>query len=107
MKVIKRSTMPDGTSIQIEDWREDYPTVFENYSIGAYPIAQRTSKYKLIEDGRKFRLDITSLNAEDDVEQVFQDLENGTITLESLSDHFWNGEKDMWYLGMNVENQGY
>ena len=27
--------------------------------------------------------------------------------LEDLAAHFWNREKDMWYLGMDVEYQGW
>ena len=29
MKVIKRAEMPDGTYIQLEDWKENYPTVLK------------------------------------------------------------------------------
>ena len=26
MEIIKTTVMPDGTRIQLEDWRKDYPT---------------------------------------------------------------------------------
>ena len=32
---------------------------------------------------------------------------NGIKSLEDLAAHFWNGEKDMWYLGMDVEYKGW
>lgn len=39
MKVVKKSKMPDGTHIQIEDWKDVYD--FMNiYSIATYPKAK-------------------------------------------------------------------
>ena len=37
----------------------------------------------------------------------FEALKSGEKTLEDLADQFWNGEKDMWLLGMNVEYKGW
>ena len=55
MKVLKTGEMPNGTAIQLEDWREDYPTVWDTVSIGAYPIAKNTGKW-----GGKYYLPITN-----------------------------------------------
>lgn len=106
--------MPDGTHIQLEDWSEHnsekYPDLY-GFTIGAYPIAQRTGKYRFVEGGRPFRLTIACNEyAGYNSGKVFVDyiaLVEGEKTLEDLAEHFWYGEKDMWYLGMSVENKGY
>lgn len=114
MKVIERATMPDGTEIQLEDWSDkntkQFPDLY-GLTIGAYPIAERTGKYKLIECGKRFRISISQNKytgySNDDVQADFEALKNGTKSLEDLSAHFWNGENDMWYLGMDVEYKGW
>ena len=51
MKVVKKSKMPDGTHIQIEDWKDVYD--FMNiYSIATYPKAKNSSKYGFIENNQ-------------------------------------------------------
>lgn len=114
MKVIERAIMSDGTEILLEDWSdkntEQFPDLY-GLTISAYPIAQRTGKYRLIEAGKTFRISISQNKytdySNDDVRADFEALKNGTKTLEDLAVHFWNGEKDMWYLGMNVEYKGW
>lgn len=114
MNVVERAVMPNGTEIQLEDWREnntkEYPDLY-GLIIGAYPIAKNTGKHRWIESGQTFRLDI-SMNqyrgySNDDVKADFEALKSGEKSLEDLADHFWNGEKDMWLLGMNVEYKGW
>lgn len=114
MKVIERAVIQDGTEIQLEDWTDkntiEYPDLY-GFTIAAYPIAKNTTKYKWIEGGQKFRIDI-SMNLytgylNDDVKKDFEALKNGEKSLEDLKDHFWNGEKDMWLLEMNVEYKGW
>lgn len=110
MKVIEKATMPDGTQIQLEDWSEhnteQYPNLY-GLTIGAYPIAKNTGKYRWVESGRSFRLSISQNQytgyTNDNVKADFEALKSGKKTLQDLSDRFWNGEKDMWYLGMDVE----
>ena len=114
MKIIERATMPDGTEILLEDWSdkntEQFPDLY-GLTIGAYPIAKNTGKYGWIRSGETFRLHIPQNKYtdyyNDDVRADFEALKNGTKSLEDLSDHFWNGEKDMWYLGKNVEYKGW
>lgn len=114
MKVIERATMPDGTEIQLEDWSDKntkgFPDLY-GLMIGAYPIAKNTGKYGWIQSGEPYRISISENKytscSNDDVRADFEALKNGTKTLEDLAEHFWNGEKDMWYLGMDVEYQGW
>lgn len=112
MKVIEKAIIPDGTEIQLEDWSEhnteEYPNLY-GLQIGAYPIAKHTGKYRLIEDRNTFRLTIAmneySGYSNKEVKLDFEALKNGEKRLEELSSHFWNGKKDMWYLGMDVKYQ--
>lgn len=106
--------MTDGTEIQLEDWTEKntekYPNLY-GLTIGAYPIARNTGKYRWIESGKAFRLSISQNEytgyTNDRVEADFEALKSGNKKLEDLSERFWNREKDMWYLGMNVEYKGW
>ena len=45
MKTIERATMPNGTTIYLEDWSdkntEQFPDLY-GLTIGAYPIAKNT-----------------------------------------------------------------
>lgn len=114
MKLIERTTMPDGTEILLEDWSEhnteQYPDLY-GLMIGAYPIAKNTGKYGLIRSGEAFRISISQNKytgySDDNVLDDFKALKNGTKSLKDLTAHFWNGEKDMWYLGMDVEYKGW
>lgn len=99
MEIIKKATMPDGTHIQLEDWSADYPNIYENYTIGAYPICQNTVGY-WIRSGEKFRLTISHFSADDDVKQIFEDLTSGKITLADLRNYFWYTYKDEYRLGL-------
>lgn len=114
MKIIERAVMPNGTEIQLEDWRDKNTQEFSDLyglTIGTYPIAKNTKKYRWVKSGEKFRLQISAnqyrgyLN--DNVRADFEALKSGEKSLEDLADHFWNGEKDMWLLGMNVEYKGW
>ncbi len=114
MKVIERATMPNGTEIQLEDWSDkntkEYSDLY-GLCIGAYPVAKNTGKYRWIESGNTFRISIHmnqySGYSNDDIKTDFEELKNGEKSLEDLANHFWNSEKDMWLLGMNVEYKGW
>lgn len=103
MKIIRKDTMPNGVKIQLEDWSEGFPDLFR-IQIGAYPIAKCSGKYGFVLSGDRFRLTIASNRYDDytdaDVTADYEALVNGQKSLEDLSDHFWFGEKDKWYLGM-------
>ena len=99
MEIIKKAVMPDGTRIQLEDWRANYPSIDKNYTIGAYPICQNAVGY-WIQSGEEFRLDISRFSADDDVKQIFEDLTSGKITLSDLRKYFWHTYKDEYRLGL-------
>lgn len=106
-KIIDGSIMSDGTRIQLEDWHgensKEYPNLY-GYTIGAYPVAKNTNKWGLIKTGKKFRLTIARneyANYTDDMVLAdYETLKNGTKTLTDLREHFWNREKDAFYLGL-------
>ena len=107
MQIIDKAVMPDGTQIQLEDWysenTEKYPDLHE-YTIGAYPIAKNTGRFSWIRKGEMFRLDISRNEyvkyTNDMVFADYEALKNGTKTLADLRKHFWNREKDAFYLGL-------
>ena len=114
MKILERAVMPNGTKIQLEDWSEyntaEYPDTY-GFAIGAYPIAKNTSKNRLIQSRREFRLTILTnryMNyTNDDIKNDFEALKTGSKKLEDLSEHFWYGKRDMYYLGMDIGNEEY
>lgn len=99
MKVIRKSNTPNGTNIQIEDWREKYPFI-KTLEIAVYPKAKNTSKYGWVKNNEKFRLGLVNFNSDEEVETIFEKLESGEIVLEELTEHFREGHKDKFYLGL-------
>jgi VCBS repeat-containing protein len=114
MKVLERSKLPDGTDIQLEDWHEnntpEFPDLY-GFTIGAYPIAKNTGKWKIIRGGEKFRLSINQNKyhnyTNENVKADYEALKSGEKTLQDLVKYFHDGEQDMWYLGMDVEYKGW
>lgn len=109
MKVLEKFIMPHGVQVQLEDWHEnntpEYPDLY-GFTIAAYPIALRGGKY-WIKAGEKFRLDIGhnsySGYTEEKVLADYEALKRGEKCLEDLAAHFYNHEKDKWYLGMETD----
>jgi hypothetical protein len=100
-KIVSRNTMPDGTKIQIEDWKEVYPDIEKTVMIAVYPIAKNDSYW--IRKGESFRLQISrSFSSDKEVECIYQGLIDGVIKLEDLSEHYYNGDKDKFYMGMEA-----
>jgi hypothetical protein len=99
MKVLDRAVTPDGTKIQIEDWKETY-SFCNIYDIGTYPIAKNTSKYRWVEGGKEFRLTLTRFNSNEESKQAFADLISGAKTITDFADHFYNRDKDKYYMGL-------
>lgn len=107
MKVIETAVMSNGTEIQLEDWSShntpEYPNL-HGLTIGAYPVAKTTGEHRWVKSGERFRLTISVNNSsgytDSDVRADFESLKKGEKRLEDLADHFCNGKKDMYYLGM-------
>ena len=107
MKVVDKAVMADGTKIQLEDWHEnntsDFPTL-HGYTIGAYPVAQNTSRDGWVRSGQPFRLEISrnEYNGYTD-EMVLADytgLKNGNKVLSDLRERFYCGKSDEFFLGL-------
>ena len=110
MKVIKKDKISNGIEIQLEDWREHNTEQFPNlygFTIGAYPIAQKTGRFGWIRAGEKFRLSIANNQYQgytnEQVKADYNALVNGEKKLEDLADYFYGGEKAKYYLGMQSE----
>lgn len=102
MKILQTATTPNGIFIQLEYWKFEDGSI--DFRIGVYPTAKNSSKSKWIEAGEKFRLTISENSYRNytgfNVESDFEALKSGEKTLEDLAPYFWNGEKDMYLLGM-------
>ena len=96
MKIIKKGVMPNGTKIQIEDWHDDYPTIFlTNACVAAYPIAKESRlvpgcfSYCYPHIGKPFRLDF-HFDSAFAAEQAFQALESGEKSFKDFAEFAWD-----------------
>lgn len=98
-KILTRDTMPDGTKIQIEDWREVYPDIEKTIFIAAYPIAKNGGQW--IKKGETFRLQISrNFGTNSEVTYIYNGLIKGEIRLEDLRAHYWGIDKAAFYMGL-------
>lgn len=83
MKVLEKTKTPRGIDIQVEDWSENYPELY-NYgdTIVAYPPKIENPK-----DG--FRLELR-FKDEDEVVKVLKLLESGERKLRDYQENFVN-----------------
>lgn len=110
MKVLEEATTPNGIKIYLEDWSDhnttDHPDLY-GLTISAYPIAKNSTYW--FKSGEKFCLSMSmnkySNYTNDNVKSDFEALKSGEKSLEDLSEHFWNGRKDKYLLGM-IDNYG-
>lgn len=102
MRVIENGHLPDGVHVQLESWDEPSSSLV----IAAYPIAQRSAG-ACIRGGYPFRLHIGSNQYTGYTDEMvladYYALISGEKSLCDLSEHFYNGEKDKWYLGMDTD----
>lgn len=96
MKVIEKAIMPDGTSIQLEDWSgnntKEYPDLY-GLAIGTYPIA-KNSYTTWIKKGEKCRVALSYSRwrniTNEMIKADFEALKSGEKTLEDLKAHFYD-----------------
>lgn len=108
-KILERNTLPNGDDIQLEDWSPNNTPEFPNLyglTIAAYPLLARSDRYTLVKPGDRFRLQI-SYNSyagytNEAVQTDYWALVCGEKKLEDLADHFDDGERSKWKLGMDV-----
>lgn len=95
---IVHSEMKDGTHINL--WIEKGKLPW----IASYPKAIHSS-FNCFgpKKGKSFCLCLTRYNNSQDVYNDFIRLQNGNATLIELSDRFHNGNKDKFYMGMDVD----
>lgn len=92
MKIIKKSKMQDGTTIQIEDWSETYPSLMNPFTIGSYPIAKESIDGSFSpKRGERFRLEM-DFSTMEEAKEIFMRLESGMLHLKDLKDKFTNLE---------------
>lgn len=90
MKVIETNKLPDGTAIQIENWNEDYPSVFSaNSTIAAYPISKYTLPGAFApKAGERFRAQF-DFDSEEQTREAFRSLVNGEKQLSDYADFLY------------------
>lgn len=91
MTILERAVMPDGTSIQLEDWHEDYPEVFPFAdTVAAYPIAKETVERSPFspQRGETFRAEFRFSNA-DNAREAFDALVSGAKPLKDFAERLW------------------
>ena len=106
-KIIDKAVLPNGTKIQLEDWHENnttnYPELY-GYTIAAYPVAKNSSRMGWIKVNDTFRLAIGFNKytgyTDEKVLKDYETLKNGEKTLADLREHFNNGAKSEFYLGL-------
>ena len=102
MRIIERGTLLNGVDVRLESWGENNSSLM----IAAYPMAQRTCGFWL-RGGEIFRLQISSNQytgyTDEMVRPDYFSLLTGEKSLCDLSEHFWNGERDKWCLGMDTD----
>lgn len=105
MKVLERAETINGVAIQLEDWHmentEAYPNLY-GYTIGAYPIAKNDNW--IIKKNRTFRLSIPFNSYTGYTDEMvladYEKLKSGEISLEDLSDRYYNRDKDKYFMGL-------
>ena len=97
-KILEKAVMPDGTKIQIEDWTEVYPNIITLPMIAAYPKSKVDATWW--RRGETFRLQLDrNFASATEVEETFQRLQYGVVSLEDLEDHY-RDDKARFYMGL-------
>lgn len=87
MKVIKRSTLPGGDNLIIEDWSENYPNLPDRYMVVAYPVSKACVCGTFApKAGMRFRCGFWYPSVEA-AENVFSALKSGISELSDFADH--------------------
>lgn len=97
MKVVERATTPDGTIIQVEDWRENYKSI-KTLSIATYPILRRFPTTRILNFYRlneTIRVDLDrNLESDAHVWKIFEQLKTGQLKVEDCRRYF----REQWYV---------
>lgn len=99
MEIIKKSKMPDGTFMQIENWGKEYSYI-KVLEIAVYPMAKNNSESGFIRKNETFRLELTGFTDNEQVKNVFEQLEKGQTYLKDLIKYFGDG-KNEFLLGLS------
>ena len=93
MKILQKATMKNGTTLQREEWSENYSFMAYGATVAAYPISKesinRPFEPKI---GEKFRLAMHFENTEE-AEKCFEQLKNGEKALKDFRRNFDNPDR--------------
>lgn len=90
MVVLKRDRMPDGTSIQLEEWNSYAMQVFKNEKvITCYPVMEFKPEAVMFgEIGKTFRVEINA--EESEVDDIYNKLVSGQAAILDYKNQFYN-----------------
>lgn len=92
MKVLDKGIMLDGTSVQIEDWKEDYSFMQYGSTLASYPISKQTLKGSFSPNlGRKFRCEF-NFSSHEEAKNALNELTKGNKTLFDYKDFIQDRE---------------
>jgi len=87
MEIIYQGTLPDGSHLTVEDWRKDYPGIF-NFMTVAYPRSKWTIERAFAPNaGETFRCGLW-METEEEARETARLLESGEKTLADYFEKF-------------------
>lgn len=88
MKVLERAIMPNGTSIQIEDWSNDYSVYPYASTLASYPKSKATHKGDFApKENEKYRFHF-QFKSYEETKKALEDLLSGEKSLIDFKDNF-------------------
>lgn len=106
MQVIDKAITPDGIEIELRDLSGEHKLPdYNGMEIVFHTIAKKTfppNKGWYAQKGKEFHSCICYYKnyTSDMLKADYEALKNGTKTLADLREHFWNREKDAFYLDL-------
>jgi len=89
MKAIKRGTLPDGSTVQVEDWSSDYPELCTYAdTVAAYPKSTKTHEGQYAPKlGLKLRVSF-HFESKSEADEAFEKLVSGEAVLQDFAKRF-------------------
>lgn len=88
MKVLERGIMPNGTSVQIEDWSKDYSFMNYGSTLATYPQSKKSHKGVFApKENEKYRFSFKFTSFEE-TKKAFEDLIKGEKSLLDFKENY-------------------
>jgi hypothetical protein len=87
MKVLEKGIMPNGTSIQIEEWHEDYTFMPYGSTIASYPKSKTSHEGSFAPKGNEVYRFSLKIKSEVETKKAFNDLLSGNKVLSDFKEN--------------------